>query len=347
MAVILMLFAACSSNNKPSSTDGADSTAANPDKVYEISFSMHDPATSAKLKYYQELADKTKAATNGGLKITIYPSGTLVAGTDAAEGVLSGATDMGWLFTAFFPGQFPILEAISLPMITDDSIVGTKVIQALYEESEELQAELSQYKILGIYCNPINYIYTADPVYTVSDLAGLTLRCPAGVVTDTVAAWGGTPILMGPGDMYQSIEKKVIGGYVFEWSGVGTYKLAEVTNYCTELPVNVGTFVVAMNIDKWNSLPEEYQQVIEEIWCTNEASLDLAQIFIDDMNVARDDAINNQGVTIITPTTEQIATFKPAAETYIKNWISSSSTSTFDAQAYYNTMIELIEEFSS
>ena len=68
----------------------ADGDAPADGKVYNLSFPIHDPVTSAKTQLYQEMADEVEKATNGGVKITIYPSGTLVAGTDVAEGLLAG-----------------------------------------------------------------------------------------------------------------------------------------------------------------------------------------------------------------------------------------------------------------
>ncbi len=340
------LLTACGSS-APASTDGASTDSANPDKVYELSFTIHDPATSAKVAYYEDLAAQTLEATNGGVKITVYPGGTLVAATDVAEGVLTGAADMGWLYTAFFPGQFPLTEAISLPMILQDSIQGTKVFQGMYAQNTDLQEELSAYKVLGLYCNPMAYIYTTEPVNTMADLKGLTLRCPAGVATDMITAWGGTPILMGPGDVYQSIEKGVINGFTFEWTGTGSFNLSEVIDYVTEVPIYVGEFITAMNWDSYNALPADYQAAIDEIWCDNQTSLDLAQIFMDDAAVARTKATDELGVTIIEPTPEATAEFKAVADDYVTKWITDHTTSTFDAQAYYDSMIELANQNAS
>ena len=115
------------------------------DKVYELSFTIHDPATSAKVKYYESLAEQTKEATNGKVVITVYSGGSLLAPTDVAEGVLTGAADIGWLYTAFFPGQFPLTEAISLPMLFEDHGQATEVFNDLYEQSEELRARSEEH----------------------------------------------------------------------------------------------------------------------------------------------------------------------------------------------------------
>ncbi len=343
LALALTMLAACSKSDSGSG-GGAGSSGSNSSggagsgKTYELSFTIHDPSTSAKVAYYQTLCDQVYEQTDGGVKITIFPGGTLLAGTDVMEGVMSGTADIGWLFTTFFPEQFPMTDIASLPMAYKDNIQSTSMLLDLYEQSEILQKELSNYKILGMTCNPINYIYSTTPVRSVSDMKGLVIRATAGVATDMVSAWGGSPTLMAPNDLYESMNKKTLDGYVFEWSGNNSYNLAEVIDYCTELPITCGTFLVAMNLEKWNSLPEEYQQVIDNVW-DREASLAVAQVFLDDSEVGRQKAID-QGVEIITPDDAATAEFKVAADTYAQKWVEK-----YDAQEYYDLAMEYAAKY--
>lgn len=332
-ALALSLLAACGG-----SSDSTSDSSENTGKTYELSFSLHDPSTSAKVAYYQTLCDQVYEETNGGVKITIFPGGTLLAGTDAMEGVASGTADIGWLFTTFFPGQFPLTDIASLPMTYKDNIQATNMLLDLYEQPEDLQEELSNYKILGITCNPTNYIYSTTPVRSVSDMKGLVIRATSGVATDMVSAWGASPTLMAPNDLYDSMSKKTLDGYIFEWSGNNSYNLAEVIDYCTELPITCGIFLVAMNLEKWNSLPTEYQEIIDGIW-NRDASLAVAQVFQDDAAVGRQKAID-QGVEIITLDDAATAEFEVAADQYAENWIKEH-----DAQDYYDLAMECAAKY--
>lgn len=338
LSLALALLTACGNSSSSSTDGGSGSGSGTADKTYELSFSIHDPATSAKVAYYQQLCDEVYEQTNGGVKITIYPGGTLLASTDVAEGILRGSADIGWIYTTFFPGQFPLTEVVTLPMTYTDSTQATNVLLDLFDQSELLQEELSNYKILGMTCNPMNYIYSTTPVRTVSDLKGLSIRATAGVATDLVNAWGGSPVVMGPGDMYEAIEKGVLQGYVFEWSGNNSFNLGEVVDYCTELPMFCGVFLVAMNQDSWNKLPAEYQEIIDSIW-NRDASMGLVDVFMDDVEAGRSKGIE-QGVEIITPDDAAIAEFQPAADEYVKNWIS-----TYDAQDYYDLAMEIAANY--
>jgi TRAP-type C4-dicarboxylate transport system substrate-binding protein len=68
-------------------------------------------------------------------------------------------------------------------------------------------------------------------------------------------------------ELYQSLQKGVVGGAVFPMEAAKGWKLAEVTKYhinCPPIAYSLGFFVV-MNKSKWDALPPDVQKIIEEI----------------------------------------------------------------------------------
>ncbi len=323
----------------------SDTSSSERDKIYELSFAIHDPEESLRTLYYQQLAEQTSEATNGKVRITVVPDGKLLASTDIAEGVLAGTADMGWMLTGFFPEQFPLSEAVTLPMLFEDSYVASQVLMDLYACSPELQNELRNYKVLQMYTNPINTIFANERIERISDLEGMHIRATTGVAADIVAAWGGSPLLMGPEEIYQSVEKDVLDAMVFEWSGFEMYNLGEVTHYCVNVPVTCGVFMTVMNQDSYNRLPEEYQVVIDEIWGTREVSLELAQFFVDNADAARERGLDEYGMTMIELSDNAAAEFREAADDYVADWVEKMTTDTFDAQMYLDLLLSLKNQY--
>lgn len=336
LSLCLGLLAGC----RPPETGSKES-----DKVYELTFAIHDPEDSLRTLYYEQLAQQTSEATNGKVKITVVPNGELLASTDVAEGVLAGEADMGWLLTTFFPGQFPLSEAVALPMLFEDSYVASQVLLDLYERSPELQDELKHYKILQLYTNPINTIFTNEKIERVSDLKGMHIRATTGVATDIVAAWGGSPLLMGPEQMHLSVEKGILDAMVFEWSGFDVYNLGEVTHYCVDVPVTCGVFMTVMNQESYDSLPEPYQAVIDEIWGAREVSLEVAQSFLDNARAAREKGIQEYGMTVIELSDGAVAEFREVADDYVEAWVEKMTTDDFDARAYLDLLLSLKAQY--
>ena len=315
------------------------------DKVYELSFAIHDPADSVRTLYYEQLAEQTREATGGKVNITVVADGRLLSSSDVAEGVQAQTADMGWVLTTLYPDQFPLSEAVTLPMLFEDSYVASQVLLDLYEQSPELQKELENYKVLHIYTNPINTIFSNEPIRCVSDMEGMHVRATTGVATDIVTAWGGSPLLMGPEEIYQSVEKNVLDAMVFEWSGFDVFELGEVTRYCVELPVTCGVFIAVMNQESYAALPEEYRKTIDEIWGSRDVSLELAQSFIDNATAAREKGIAEYGMSVIELSDDAVIEFRKAADGYIEAWVEENTTDTVDARAYLDLLLSLKAQY--
>jgi TRAP-type C4-dicarboxylate transport system substrate-binding protein len=316
------------------------------DKVFNLSFTEHDPVTSSNSKDMQLWCDKIKEATKGRVNITLYAGGTIASMPEALDAVKTGAANIGWIFSSMYPGQFPLTEVMMLPLI------GLKTPQQasaamwdLYKENEALRNELdSRFKVLMMYTNPINRISTrAKAVNTAADLKGLKLRATAGTATDMIKAWGGVPILMAPGEMYSALDKGVLDGFVLEFSGIKSFKLYEVAKYHTAIDFFAAPFLILMNKETWNSLPPDLQQIIEKESGRDE-SIRFAKNFENDANSGLE-TIKASGGNVITPTPEAIEGFKAAAKDYAQAWIKKNKTDKFDAEAYFNRAVELIAKY--
>lgn len=348
-ALLAALLCACGSGST-SSSSGSDtgsntgtSSGADVGTVYNLSFTIHDPATSVKTQLYQEKADLVYEATDGAVKITIYPSGTLLASTDVAEGIIAGTADMGWLFTPFFTNQFPLTEVVQMPLQFGDVYATSMTVKQMYEEYPEVQAEFANYKVLNVYTQPGNYLYTSTPIYTADDLKGKNIRTSSSVGTSMIGTWGASVMSYGPGDIYEAMEKNAIDGFTFEYSGVKSFSLQEVCNYCTEIPIMTGPFITAMNLDSWNSLPAEYQAVLEEYfgWGMTE---EFARLYETDLTDGKQLCLE-AGMQVVELTDEQYATFEVAANAYIDEWCETYTTDDFDARAYLEHAKEVYESY--
>jgi TRAP-type C4-dicarboxylate transport system substrate-binding protein len=219
------------------------------------------------------------------------------------------------------------------------------VLWALQEKYPQVEEEWSDFKLLMLYGNPGMIFASGDkPISSVSDLKGLTVRCPSGAITDVLTSWGASPVTMAPPDLYEAIEKKNIDAYIFEPAGICNFSLQEITKYYTDYPLYDGPFALIMNKDKWNALPEEYQKAIEEL-SGKEASLGAAQAFADDV-AAKREVITEAGGEFVQLDDAAVAEFAEAADSYADSWVAKQTTGDFDAAAYLADAKAFAEEFS-
>ena len=102
------------------------------------------------------------------------------------------------------------------------------------------------------------------PIRKMEEFKGVKIRSH-GPTAEMLKCLGATPVAFPMPELYQSLQKGVVDGGVFPMEALKGWKLAEVTNchiQCPPIPYSLGFFVV-MNKDKWNSLPADIQDIIE------------------------------------------------------------------------------------
>jgi TRAP-type C4-dicarboxylate transport system substrate-binding protein len=72
--------------------------------------------------------------SGGRLEIALKPSGGYGKPTDLLPMVEKGELEIAATVQGYYPGRFPQTSVIELPFMFDDSIAGTKALNALYKE---------------------------------------------------------------------------------------------------------------------------------------------------------------------------------------------------------------------
>lgn len=338
--------------NNTAETEAADSNGGEEQRFegydnYEFTLSMHDPSTSNNGLFYAAWADRIREETEGHVNIEIYYSGQLASSSDVSDMVESGGVDIGWVFTSFYAGQFPLTDITQFPFIGfGEAVSTTETLWDLYDKYPELQEEWSSYKLLFMYGNPGNiFASTQGPVKAPEDVKNQVMRTPAGPITDLMNAIGGSPTVMGPGDMFDAIQKNVISGFVFEPAGITNFSLQEAAKmYYTDYAMYDATFALVMNWDKWNSLPEEFQQIIEEN-SSRAGSIAAAQDFQDAADNAKK-TIEDAGNEWVELSDDEIQAFKELADPVVESWVEKYSTNGFDYQAYLDDAVDILQKYN-
>jgi TRAP-type C4-dicarboxylate transport system substrate-binding protein len=237
-----------------------------PVEVIRLNLSHCMSAASNPQKLYEYYADKIYERTNGRVLITVYPSGVLTPPGQHFEAAKSGVVDIVHHSLPYTPGMFPVVD-ISLPLPAENVWVYAHAAADFASQFKlgEVQ-ELADVHFLGYtaFTGPY-YIVTCDkPVLSTEDLEGLNLRA-IGSQMDVVKAWGGTPVSVPMGEVFDALSKGVIDGGLLPAEALKGYKFADVVKYLTPPPriwYNIGMLV--MNLETWNSLSKDIQDVFTE-----------------------------------------------------------------------------------
>lgn len=237
----------------------------------EIKFATQNP-TAAWIhpNGYVPWAKKMEEATEGRLKVTIYPAQTLGKGEAFYDLVKTGVADMAFAMPISTPGMFPIMEIFSLPLIPfKDAATAAKIEWDLYNKFPEYRAEYPEVQILSLCATgPFFFASVNKPVKKLDDLKGMKIRVPGGRPADAFKAIGAVPTMVPMPEVYISLEKGIIDCATVPWEGpLGYLPLRSIKYWSEGWGLYNVPFFVIMNKDTWKKIGEKDQKILmEKVW---------------------------------------------------------------------------------
>jgi len=263
------LLTGCGGGGKPAadssgaSSDTADST---PSQTYVIKMG-HVLATTHPVHIAMtEAAERIAERTNGAVDLQIYPNGELSSYQDGVEAVRSGAP---FLFFSS-PGQFsdyvPDMAALQAPFLYStfeeySNLMDTDVIKDL-----EAQAEAQGIKVLSLnFISGFRHILTDKAITDVSDLKNLKIRVPGNpVFIQPFEAMGTNPSSIAWSETYQALQQGVVDAIEGTVGNIYDAKMFELKKEITRTSHLIDMSGIFIGMDFWNTIPEEYQVIIQE-----------------------------------------------------------------------------------
>lgn len=265
LALILTL-AACGSGN-----EGGGSAAKT--SYSFIIGSGHSPAgfpyVSAAQDFFEPEVIEKAAELGYEVTFTEGYGGTIAPLADVFEATESGQLDIGVINTLFEPTKAMLFNYNAYcPFGIDDVAVsyeiGTKVYEANKDAYDEMLAGYNiKYLGMGIPISSYNLL-TQFPVESIADLAGHKIAA-AGANLYLLNGLSAVGVESNLNEAYTSLQTGVYEGWIVWPNGVSSYKMDEVAGYYTKTGFgNSNTCHLLFNMDTWNSLPEDLQNVFLE-----------------------------------------------------------------------------------
>jgi TRAP-type C4-dicarboxylate transport system substrate-binding protein len=246
-------------------TTTTKTTSTAPPPVIKLSSALYLPPAHAFTGLQENWGKEIMARSNGRVEITFYPGGSLLTAPQTADGIVQDIADIAFAHIDYTPGRFPVTEALDQPNGYPTGWVGSHVATDFYNNFKP--AEWNTMHLLLFNAGTTAGLMLHDKKITkLEDLKGVTLR-GAGAVADTINALGATARDVPMVEMYDDVSKGVVDGALVGIETLKSFKMAEVCKYTT-FAWQVGsmyTFYLAMNLDKWNSLPPDLQQIFTDV----------------------------------------------------------------------------------
>ncbi|QTP56580.1 TRAP transporter substrate-binding protein [Billgrantia sulfidoxydans] len=213
---------------------------------------------------FQAWAESVEAASEGRLEVEVYPSQTLAKSDKTYESAVTGVADIGASAQGYNAGRFPLTQVAELPGVSASSRQGSCILQSLYDQGH-FDEEYSDTRPLFLFTTGPGYLHTKERlIETPQDLEGLRLRRPTPVVGDMFNRLGAQAVGMPAPDVFTAMQRGVVDGLSFNWEGMKTFRLNELANYHTEVPLYDLSLFATMSQRTYDSLPTDLQQVIDD-----------------------------------------------------------------------------------
>ncbi len=197
----------------------------------------------------------------GGGQLTSRLSGPeVVPFTDQFQPVAAGAFDLLFTHPAYHSGT----TAIGLSM----DAIGPNA--ALRRSSGVFDFVDRHYNKLGLKVIAITatgskgfQFVTKQAIKGAQGLAGMKVRATVSY-HPMIKALGGTPVVMGAGEVYSALEKGVVDAAAWGLTGVADFKWNEVAKYLARPTFGQASLFLFMNLKAWNGLTPAQQKIMTE-----------------------------------------------------------------------------------
>ena len=290
---------------------------------------------------FRDWCNEVERVTDGKIKITIYPSGSLIKSGSIYIGVRDGVAEVGEEDVAYNPNEFPLFSAFFLGGFSFPNTVAASVAA-----NEWIKADFKEYtyvKMLWAYSMPPSVLMGNKKIEKLEDLKGTQVRV-TGFCKDTIERLGGTPVGITMPETYDALLKGTVDVNLSNPGVLGKpNNLSEVSKYVTICPgISYIPHPIFMNLNIWNSIPTVVQAEIEKL--SLPASINTGKIaekyYNDGLKAARDKDIP---INEISP--EEMNRWYNILEAQHSDWIKEKAARG-NSQTANDLLFELVTKYA-
>jgi C4-dicarboxylate-binding protein DctP len=267
---------------------------------------------------------KVEEISNGDISVEIYDSAQLYKDNEVPEAVGSGAIEMGVASLTRYVGDVPAVDLFYLPfLLNSEELVrkavapGSPVREPLDEAIAETGAKVLWWQAYG----GSVLLSNGGPIRTPADLEGKKVRVFGKTLGEWIKAAGGAPTLISGSEQYIAYQRGTVDVGMTGVSGVKSRRLWEVMDTVTVTNNADIEFIVVVNEDFWNGLPEQHRE-----WIT-EAALFAEKDVRDRMTAIETeayDAARSNGMTVYELSDAEVEAWLAAAQPVYDQYLADS-----------------------
>ncbi len=224
----------------------------------------------------ENMGKKLEAATNGRIKMQMFPGAVLGQEKEVVEQTQLGAIQIARISLGVIGPVVPDVNVFNMPFVFRDVAHMRKVIDGPIGDELLQKVTDSPAKLVGLgwMDGGARNLYTKKPVKTPADLAGQKVRMMGNpLFVDTMNAMGGNGIAMAYGEVFTALQTGVIDGAE---NNPPSYFTANHYNTPAKFYAQTNHLIIpeifVMSKVTWDKLSKEDQALVKKV--SREAQLD-------------------------------------------------------------------------
>jgi TRAP-type transport system periplasmic protein len=315
------------------------------DRPVQLRFSHWVPPTHAMHAAAVAWADSIDKASNGSIKIALFPGQQLGRAFDHYNMGRDGIADIAHVNPGYEPGRFPIIGAVELPFIFSNGKEGSVALDAWYRRYAPREMKDVHY-CLAFAHDPGSFHFTRKKVVTPADMASLKVRPPNAVIANWMTTLGATNVQAAAPEIRDVLEKGVAEAAGSPWGSMMLFGIDKVTKYHIDAAFYVSEQVWLLNKAKYEALSQAQKKVIDQ-HCSSEWALKIAAPWAEFESAGRATIKAMAGHEVYPLSGDDLAAWRKSAEPVMANWEAAVRKANEDPKAIFEDLRRTVAEHRS
>ncbi len=223
------------------------------------------------------VAEELTKRTDGRVKVTMYHGSSLGKSTEMIDLVGEGAIEIGNFSSGYNFARLPMQAFFGVPIVMKDAVMAGRLMRAATKTQTRMQEDWKKNNL-----HPFNFrglppyrLISTKPIKKIEDLKGMRVRTFGKTSPKMFKILGAVPVNMTVNEAYEGLQRGSVDAVFLPWAGMYAYKLYETAKYVSDINFGAdGCYVTYMNLDLWNSWPQNLRDLFNQIVAEAEAMSD-------------------------------------------------------------------------
>lgn len=171
------------------------------------------PATNFHTENIQKFSDDVAAASEGKLRITVHPGGSLFKATEIRRAVQTGQAQIGEILLSGMANEDPLFAVDTIPFLAS-SYADAKVLWDVSRSAVEERLARAGLKLLFSVPWQPQGMYSTAELAGVADLKGLKIRSYSPTVARMIELMGAQPVTVQAADLTQALSTGLVSANI-------------------------------------------------------------------------------------------------------------------------------------